>query len=122
MARNTEQRRAIEGVFTRIPRPLTIQEVLNAAQEDVPGMGVATVYRNIKIFVEQGWLTLVKLPGEPSRYERSNIGHHHHFHCRRCDRVFDINACPGGLDALVPPGFTVEEHAIVLYGQCRDCC
>ena len=47
MLRNTSQRSAILRVFGRITRPLGPQEVLDAARSDVPGLGIATVYRHL---------------------------------------------------------------------------
>jgi Fur family ferric uptake transcriptional regulator len=32
-----------------------------------------------------------------------------------------VEACPGNLAALAPPGFTVEDHDLTLYGACVDC-
>jgi Fur family ferric uptake transcriptional regulator len=47
--------------------------------------------------------------------------HHHHFQCTRCQRVFDVDACPGDLSGLAPPGFAVEDHDLTLYGRCKEC-
>jgi Fur family ferric uptake transcriptional regulator len=47
--------------------------------------------------------------------------HHHHFHCRRCDKVFEIEDCPGSLRHLAPAGFQAERHEIILYGLCAGC-
>ena len=49
MERNTRQRSAIRDVIARAERPLLPQEVLDAAQTLVPGLGIATVYRNIRM-------------------------------------------------------------------------
>jgi Fur family ferric uptake transcriptional regulator len=48
-------------------------------------------------------------------------GHHHHFRCDACQRVFDVHQCPGDLAGLAPPGFSVARHEITLYGRCSDC-
>jgi hypothetical protein len=77
--RNTRQRRAIEEVFQSANRPLSTQEVLDLAQSQKPGIGIATVYRTLKMLIDTGWLTVVKLPGEPPRYEIAGKPHHHHF-------------------------------------------
>jgi Fur family ferric uptake transcriptional regulator len=47
--------------------------------------------------------------------------HHHHFRCRRCDRVYEIDGCPPDLRALVPRGFRLEGHDLTLFGRCPDC-
>lgn len=119
--RKTQQRAAIRRAFERADRPLSPQEVLAAAQGDQPGLGIATVYRNVKAFVERGWLRSVGLPGVPDRYEVAGKDHHHHFHCRTCDGVFEVDACPGGVETISPAGFEVESHEIILYGVCESC-
>jgi Fur family transcriptional regulator, ferric uptake regulator len=119
--RDTQQRRAIRAAIEEADRPLTPQEVLEAARSQSPGLGIATVYRTLKGGVEGGWLKQVDLPGEAPRYEPTGKQHHHHFHCRRCDRVYEIEGCPEGLRGLTPPGFSLEEHEVVLYGRCAEC-
>ncbi len=121
MERNTQQRRAIRDVFFSVERPLSPQEVMESAQKEVPGLGLATVYRSLKAWTEDGWLTVVELPGEPQRYERSGKGHHHHFNCNRCGRLFEMDGCPADLESMVPQGFTMEAHEVYIYGVCADC-
>ena len=121
MTRKTGQRKAIRNVFERTNRPLTPQEVLNLAQEEIPALGIATVYRNLKTLHESGWLKAVELPGEPTRYEPAEMAHHHHFHCDSCGLVYDIPGCPSDMKGLVPTGFTVRSHDIILVGLCSEC-
>ncbi len=119
--RATTQREAITRAFESARAALSPQEVLKWATRFTPKLGIATVYRTINALVEQGWLVEVKLPGEPSRYEVSGKGHHHHFQCRGCDTVFEIHSCPKDLKSLVPSGFRLEEHHLFLYGRCAHC-
>jgi len=87
----------------------------------VESLGIATVYRNLRTLQDSGWLEAVELPGEPARYEVAGKGHHHHFHCRDCDRVYEVDGCPGNLDEVTPQGFQLENHEFVLYGLCDTC-
>ena len=119
--RSTRQRIAIRGVIDASERPLSPQEVLEAAQVDVPALGVATVYRNLKLLVDADEIKTVTLPGETPRYESSHHAHHHHFQCDSCKRVFDVHNCPGDLAHWAPKGFTVDRHELTLYGRCSDC-
>nr|XP_061797960.1 zinc-specific metallo-regulatory protein-like [Nerophis lumbriciformis] len=121
MSRRTQQRDAIRQTFETTDRPLGPQEVLELAQRDLPRLGLATVYRNIRKLVEEKWLHAVGLPGEPDRYEVAGKSHHHHFHCRRCDGVFDVEGCPGDMGTISPNGFVLESHEIILYGLCATC-
>ena len=121
MERNTTQRAAIRQCLADAGRPLLPQEVLEAAQAQVPALGIATVYRNLKAMVDEGELRAVTLPGENPRFELAGHQHHHHFQCTQCQRVFDVHACPGDLSRLAPLGFTVDDHDLTLYGRCKDC-
>jgi len=121
MQRKTQQRAAIRRAFEQADRPLSPQEVLDSAQDEMPGLGMATVYRNIRSLMEKGWLHSVGLPGAPDRYEVAGKHHHHHFHCRRCDAVFEVEACPDDVETLPPEGFEVESHEIIFYGLCNTC-
>jgi Fur family transcriptional regulator, ferric uptake regulator len=121
MERDTRQRRAIRDVLLAAGRPLSPHEVLAGAKRKVRGLGIATVYRTLKGLVDQGWLAAVELPGEPPRYELAGKGHHHHFHCRGCGRVYELEGCPEGLKRLAPKGFSLETHEVVLYGRCAAC-
>lgn len=116
--RNTSQRRAIREAIEQAGRPLDANEVLAAAEAE--GLGLATVYRTLKLGVEEGWLMPVELPNAPTRYEKAGKKHHHHFECRTCQKVFDVDGCPGNLNPLVPDGFIMEDHELILYGVCDD--
>lgn len=121
MQRRTRQREAIWLVIERAERPLGPHEILQLAKVEVPGMGLATVYRNIKALVGEGRLHVVELPGSPDRYEVAGKHHHHHFHCRSCDGVFEVETCSGDFAAITPSGFHLEDHEITLYGLCAAC-
>lgn len=121
MERDTQQRRAIRTAIEQADRPLSPREVLDASKTLSPGLGIATVYRTLKSWLESGWLQQVDLPGEPPRYELHGKQHHHHFHCRQCDRVYELEGCPEGLRTLTPVGFSLEAHELVLYGRCASC-
>jgi Fur family ferric uptake transcriptional regulator len=121
VVRETRQRGAIRQALQSADRPMSTEDVLASAQRTVPGLGIATVYRNIRTALEEGWLVTVELPGQTPRYEVAGKDHHHHFHCRRCDQIFELSGCVQGLRDLLPRGFRVTGHEVVLYGYCRPC-
>lgn len=97
------------------------QEVLEMAGSDAPSLSIATVYRALKKLADEGSICPVALAGEPVRYEAGGQAHHHHFQCRKCRRVYDVAGCVDELGRLVPVGFTLEEHVVILYGRCASC-
>ena len=121
--RNTSQQRAIGAVIEAAGRPLSIPEINELAAEEVPGLGLRTVYRVVDRLLEDGVIAPVPVAGQPDRYELAEAAarHHHHFHCLNCDRVFDVHGCPGRMDRMVPKGFVLDSHEITLNGWCDQC-
>lgn len=122
--RQTVQRQAIRSVLGDAAGPLTPQEIHELALQQMPTLGLATVYRNLSYLQEEGEVRAVHLPGEPARFEPATDQHQHHFHCSRCEGVFVIRQpCPLEFleGATLPGGFQVADHAITFYGVCPDC-
>ncbi len=119
--RRTRQRSVIQRMLLEANRPLSPHDILEAAQAKAPGLGIATVYRTIHTMMTEGTLVTVDIPGEAPRYETAGKEHHHHFQCRECDDIFDIQGCPPDIQKLTPKGFRLEGHQVVLYGVCPPC-
>lgn len=119
--RQTKQRQVIEAMLRQADRPLLPNELLIQAQESLPKLGIATVFRALKKMVDEGNAKVVCLPGDSPRYERAGLVHSHYFKCHECGRVFDVNGCPGHLESLLPDGFQLTHHEITLFGRCADC-
>lgn len=149
MERHTRQRQALLDALARSGQALSPTELLTLAREAVPSLNLSTVYRQIRGLLDAERVVRVELPGQPARYEipptpesagarsraptakarrgghdhgpQSSSGHHHHFHCVACDRVFPIHACPGPMNHLAPAGFEVQHHDLTLRGRCASC-
>lgn len=121
MIRRTRQRLAIEEVFRKEGRPLTPPEVFAGAARIQPGIGLRTVYRQLKDMAGEGLIVGVDYPGQPLRYEWVSSNHHAHFICRACDRVFDMQIEVPDVTIAPPPGFAISGQETVFYGTCPEC-
>lgn len=122
MERNTKQRTTITTALTTAGRPLSIEEILAYSIKEIPEINLSTIYRNLKKLTQENRIKVIELPGENVRYEMSKKkAHHHHFLCTQCNRLFCLDACPKGLNDLVPKGFILTNHSITLEGMCNDC-
>lgn len=103
-------------------RPLAIAELHALAMRQVPGMGIATVYRAVRELGEAKKIVSVTYAGQPTRFEWAVATHHSHFICHGCNRVFDIDG-PGELPLpkRKPKGFEFTGHEVIYYGRCAEC-
>lgn len=121
--RQTLQRDTVWLVIESASGPLSIPEIHSLSQKTLPKLGIATIYRTIKLLLEAKQIQSVILPSGETRYERAGLGHHDHFQCRSCEGVFDLHICPMQMaqGTTLPGGFVVESHEMTLYGVCGNC-
>jgi len=121
--RRTAQREAIMNVINATDGPLTVEQIRDRASEKSPNLGIATVYRTVKLLLDGEQIHAVILPDGETRYEAADLDHHHHFRCHGCNVVFDLPGCmmPIPEGTALPGGFCVEDHEITLFGTCPEC-
>ena len=122
--RATSQRRAIYSVFADAASAdaanahLSAEEVFERARLQLPELSRATVYNALGELAEAGLLGLVEGPG-PRRFD-ANVTPHHHFRCRLCHELHDVEL--GDVDVtLRERGFQVEGSHVLLEGLCPRC-
>ena len=120
--RVTPQRRAVWAAFRGRERGhLTTDEVYELARRELPELSRATVYNSLAELVRAKLLQTVKGFGAV-RYDPNIDPDHHHFHCRRCGRLYDVH--PKGvehLQLLVKEGFVVDRKTVLFEGYCSLC-
>ncbi len=122
MKRQTVQRKAIERIFRESDSPIGVEEILRLGQKEVSSLNRATVYRNLKLLLEDGLIQKIVHPALGILYERTGKAHHHYFQCRSCNRAFELPGCViNQSGAVVPKGFIVEDHEVFLFGVCPSC-
>ena len=68
----------------------TAERVYQELKEEHPDLSLATVYRNIALFKEEGSVRSVGTVNGQERFD-GNIHPHGHFVCRQCQAVIDID-------------------------------
>ena len=121
--RQTRQRDAIFQVIEETSGPLAVEEIHQRAKKRLPQLGIATVYRALKLMLESRQVQQVNMPSGETRYESAHLGHHDHFQCRLCLKVFDLDICPLKLKTgtKLHGGFLVEGHELTISGLCATC-
>lgn len=121
--RKTNQRETIYEVIKNSKGPLSPTELLEKSNEVNESVGIATIYRTIKLLIDAGEIIQVTLPDGQNRYELAKLDHHHHFKCRICSSIYDLDHCPLSIPDQIslPDGFKLEGHEITLFGICSKC-
>ncbi len=97
--------------------------VFDRVREEIPSISQATVYKNIRTFVDIGLLREVNRLHQTNRLD-ANLDRHHHLICVRCEKVTDLY--DDQLDGArareeSPGGFQVLNYQVEAYGVCPDC-
>jgi Fe2+ or Zn2+ uptake regulation protein len=87
--RHTKQRQAILDVLRRSRSHPTADMVYEEVKKLIPALSKGTVYRNLKVLLEEGEISELALSGTMSRYE-GNGKDHYHFICERCGKIIDL--------------------------------
>ncbi len=137
----TPQRMAVfEAIHGDAGHP-TAEVVWARVRQDMPNVSLRTVYQALNDLVDMNEIKLVSVGNGASRFD-PNITAHHHFVCRGCERVFDVDASRPRMVAAGHPepqaptptiisptstaprgsaGHTVEGAEIIFRGLCASC-
>jgi len=117
----TPQRRSIVDYLQAATNHPTAEEVLTAVNERFPLTTRATVYNTLN-WLKQAGLIREVFEGGVTRFD-PNTSDHHHFICRVCGRVEDVDGdLLGGLDfSKAAGGKEIEQMEVTLRGVCMAC-
>ncbi|RXH56225.1 ferric uptake regulator, FUR family [Granulicella sibirica] len=119
----THQRQVLYEVMRAMSGHPSPEEIYAGVRQRIPTISLATVYKNIHLFVESGVLREVSLHHGTVRVEMT--GHeHHHVVCSKCKSISDIDESELGLipkQDRLPGGFLVERYAVDVIGLCANC-
>lgn len=117
--RLTAPRLRVAELFADGNRWISPQELYHEAEARGINVGLTTVYRLLEAMSAVGLARRFAQEGRAYRYVYCHPGHHHHWICRACGHVEEIEEC-----LVQPPkqkGFHVEGHVLDFFGLCDDC-
>jgi len=85
------QREQILAAFMKARSHLAIDDLYNAVRKKNPKIGLATVYRTMRVICEAGLEREVDFGDGLRRFEHKyQRQHHHHLVCIKCGRVIEV--------------------------------
>lgn len=121
--RITPQRYVILEYMIQTKSHPTADEIYKALEKRFPNMSVATVYNNLKVFIEHNLVKELTFGDGASRFDFSTTQHYHAI-CTNCGRIEDVYY--PGLEEVEEAaqqltGFSIRDHRLELYGLCEEC-
>lgn len=119
----SKQKEAIIRVLRETSSHPSAEWIYEQVRKDVPNIGLATIYRNLRLLNEAGEVSEIRTSGDGTRFDY-NTRTHYHFHCDRCGRILDLDEpIDTTIEARIArrTGLRVTRHHLELGGVCLDC-
>lgn len=121
--RHSRQREKIYSYLVDATDHPTAEMIHTALKEEIPGLSLGTVYRNLNLLEELGKVRRVTALQGNERYDA--ICHDHaHFICQSCGSIRDLH----GVDATkiqesisLDEGYSLSRLDMIVTGKCAQC-
>ena len=113
-SKNFRKRNAILSYLRGTTAHPSAETIYSDLKTQIPDLSMATVYRNLTKFRQEGMVQCVATVRGVERYD-GNTAPHVHFICRQCDAVIDLH------EMQIPEALRSQADA-VLGGRTESCC
>ncbi|MFU8795864.1 MAG: Fur family transcriptional regulator [Dehalococcoidia bacterium] len=123
MHRKTRYREAIARVLRGTRSHPSAEWVYEEVKRELPDIGLATVYRNLRLMKEAGEIVELRAADSSAHFD-ADTRMHYHFLCDRCGRIMDLDEpVDANVESRVEQktGLKVTRHHLALYGVCLEC-
>jgi Fur family peroxide stress response transcriptional regulator len=119
----THQRHVIYEALRGAKDHPSPEAVYEKVRKQIPSVSLATVYKNIKTFIDTGVFREVSLHHGSTRLE-TNMTPHHHLVCSNCKAIVDLadeDFEPVRLRRPAPRGYRIQRYSVEVVGLCPAC-
>lgn len=123
MKRNTRQREEIRLALHASPDFVSAQSLHQKMREVGSTIGLATVYRTLNAFAQDGSADALAIEGE-NLFRACSPGHHHHLICRQCGVTREVEAGEievWAAEVAAKHGYSDPQHVVDIFGICPSC-
>ena len=121
----SKQREQILKTFMKARSHLAIDDLYNAVRKKNPKIGLATVYRTMRIICDCDLAEKVDFADGLRRFEHKyRHQHHHHLVCIKCGRVIEVTS--SRIESLQKKlakqhNFAPTRDTMKIFGLCSKC-
>ena len=120
----TLQRKLILDVFLQQSGHVHIEDIHTRVREQDPTIGIATLYRTMKLLVDSGLAEMHTFNYKTTYEHLFQVRHHDHLICKICEKNVEFEHPlieKYQLEVCERHGFTLKSHRMDLFGICKDC-
>ena len=122
--RCTVQREAVYRFLYGTDIHPTAKEILSRVRDELPGISLATVYKNLETLVRCGLVQKLSYRDTSTRYD-GRTEPHLHARCLTCEGITDIFGNIPSVETVLPESqnrnFRVTDFRMELTGYCAQC-
>ncbi|GGN49515.1 transcriptional repressor [Streptomyces albiflavescens] len=122
--RVTAQRMALLMAISESAGHLDADALRERAQRVTGSLSLQATYNVLRALTDAGLVRCTQISGHPARYEIERHDNHHHFVCRSCGAIRDVECTVGAapcLETHLPAEYDIQEAAVTFWGLCPDC-
>lgn len=122
--RITETRKAVVRYMIEADHHPSAEKIYKDLLPQIPSLSLATVYNNLRVLVEEGFVSELKVSNDNTTYF-DFMGHDHlNVVCERCGKIadfMDVDLSIFKQEAEEKTGYRVTKEQFMIYGICPDC-
>jgi len=116
----TSQRLEILRYLDKHRNHPTAYQIYTDLKKNNPSLSKTTVYNSLEILNKHNIINSISITGLESRYDIINEMHHH-FMCKKCGRIIDIEITCPNIKKIIEIGHKIEEVHGYFKGKCKEC-
>jgi Fur family ferric uptake transcriptional regulator len=121
----SRQREQVLDVFLKTEKHPTINDLYDLVRKKHPQIGLATIYRTMKVICDAGLATETDFGGGIRRFEHKyKHQHHDHLICLKCGRIIEVISpeIEKLQESLAKKHrFKAVKHRMEIFGICKTC-
>ncbi|RSI14641.1 Fur family transcriptional regulator [Streptococcus sanguinis] len=121
--RITETRKAVIDYIIQSHDHPSAEMIYQDLKPNFPNMSLATVYNNLKVLIDEGFVAELKIRNDTTTYF-DFMGHQHlNVICEKCGRIADMELELPDVkhEAEVQTGYHITQSQTIVYGLCPQC-
>jgi len=99
----------------------TADQIYTDLKTNNPALSKTTVYNTLEALEKHGIIKAITISGSELHYDLTEDNMHHHFYCKRCGKIIDIEITCPNIEKMSEYGHKVEEIHGYIKGICKEC-